>query len=47
MKEKDMEKIAEIIDNTVKYRKDEDRLSDCAKDVAKLIKKFPLYPELG
>jgi glycine hydroxymethyltransferase len=47
MKEKDMEKIAEIIDNAVKYRKDADRLSDCAKNVAKLIKKFPLYPELG
>ena len=46
MKEKEMEKIAEIINNTIKYRKDTDRLAGCTKEVEKLIKKFPLYPEL-
>ena len=46
MKEKDMEKIADIIDSAIKYREDMDKLSKCAKDVAKLIKRFPLYPEL-
>ncbi|MCX5692396.1 MAG: serine hydroxymethyltransferase [Candidatus Omnitrophica bacterium] len=47
MKEKDMEKIAEIIDSAIKYRQDEGKSEKCAKDVAKLIKKFPLYPELN
>lgn len=47
MKEKDMEKIAEIIDSAIKYRQDEGKLEKCAKDTAKLIKKFPLYPELN
>ncbi|PIP67559.1 MAG: serine hydroxymethyltransferase [Candidatus Omnitrophica bacterium CG_4_9_14_0_2_um_filter_42_8] len=46
MKEKDMEKIAQIIDKAIKYREDPDKLDECAKDVARLIKKFPLYPEL-
>mgnify|MGYP001585865791 FL=1 len=47
MKEKDMEKIAQIINKAIKYRDDHDKLAQCAKDVARLIKKFPLYPELG
>ena len=47
MKEKDMEKIAQIISKAIKYRDDQDKLDECAKDVAKLIKKFPLYPELN
>ena len=47
MKEKDMEKIADIINSAVKYRKDIAKLGECAKDVAKLIKKFPLYTELN
>ena len=41
-----MEEIARIIDRAIKYRQDKDKLSQCTKDVAKLIKKFPLYPEL-
>jgi len=47
MKEKDMEIIAHIINNAIKYRDDQDKLGDCEKEVAKLIKKFPLYPELS
>ena len=47
VKEKDMERIAEIIDSAIKYRQDEGKLEKCAKDTAKLVKKFPLYPELG
>ena len=47
MKEKDMEKIAEIIDSAIKYRQDEGKLEKCAKDTARLIKKFPLYTELN
>jgi glycine hydroxymethyltransferase len=47
MKEKDMEKIADIINSAVKYRKDIGKLGECAKDVARLIKKFPLYTELN
>ncbi|MDP2981610.1 MAG: serine hydroxymethyltransferase [Candidatus Omnitrophota bacterium] len=46
MKEKDMEKIADIITRAIKYRKDIGKLSECAKDVARLVKRFPLYPEL-
>jgi len=46
MKEKDMEKIAQIITSAIKYRDDQDKLLECKKDVEKLIKKFPLYPEL-
>jgi len=46
MKEKDMEKIAQIITNAIKYRDDRDKLLECKKDVEKLIKKFPLYPDL-
>jgi len=46
MKENDMEKIAQIINKAIKYRDDQDKLAQCAKDVARLIKKFPLYPEL-
>ncbi|MDP2921995.1 MAG: serine hydroxymethyltransferase [Candidatus Omnitrophota bacterium] len=47
MKEKDMEKIAQIINNAIRYRDDESKLSQCAKDVKKIIKRFPLYPELN
>ncbi|MEK6732372.1 MAG: serine hydroxymethyltransferase [Candidatus Omnitrophota bacterium] len=46
MKEKEMEKIAEIINNVVKHMENPGKLEECAKDVARLIKKFPLYPEL-
>ncbi|MBU1912396.1 MAG: serine hydroxymethyltransferase [Candidatus Omnitrophica bacterium] len=46
MKENDMEKIAQIISKAIKYRDDQDKLAQCTKDVARLIKKFPLYPEL-
>ncbi len=47
MNEKDMEKIAQIINNAIKYRDYQDKLNECKKDVEKLIKKFPLYPELN
>ncbi len=47
MNEKDMEKIAQIINNAIKYRDYQDKLSECEKDVEKLIKKFPIYPELN
>ncbi len=47
MKEKDMEKIARIINNAIKYRDSEDKLEGCKKDVEKLVKKCPLYPELN
>ncbi len=46
MKEKEMEGIAKIIDNAIEHREDSDRLAACAKDVARLIKAFPLYPGL-
>ena len=46
MKEKDMGKIAQIINSAIKYRNDQDKLFECKKDVEKLIKKFPLYPDL-
>jgi glycine hydroxymethyltransferase len=47
IKEKEMEIIAGIIDRAITYRQDEDRLSEYAKDVAMLIKRFPLYPGLS
>lgn len=47
MKEKEMEKIANIIDEAISYRENMDKLGECAKDVTNLIKKFPLYPELN
>ncbi|MFA5388556.1 MAG: serine hydroxymethyltransferase [Candidatus Omnitrophota bacterium] len=46
MEENDMKKIAQLIDCAVKYREDAGKLEGCAKDVAKLIRRFPLYPEL-
>jgi glycine hydroxymethyltransferase len=46
MKETEMEKIARIITKAIKYRDCSGKLCECAKDVARLIKKFPLYPEL-
>jgi glycine hydroxymethyltransferase len=47
MKENEMEKIAEIIASAIKNRGDKDKSGECVKEVKKLIKKFPLYPELG
>jgi glycine hydroxymethyltransferase len=46
MREKDMEKIAQIINDAIEYRDCQDKLNECKKDVASLIKKFPLYPKL-
>lgn len=47
MKEKEMEKIAQIIGSAIKNIDSQDKLDECAKDVKKLIKRFPLYPELN
>ncbi|MBI3316486.1 MAG: serine hydroxymethyltransferase, partial [Candidatus Omnitrophica bacterium] len=46
MKEAEMEKIAELIDQTLKAPTDEANLSKVRTNVEALTKKFPLYPEL-
>jgi len=46
MKEKEMGTIADIINGAITYRQDDAKLNQCAKEVGKLIKRFPLYPEL-
>ncbi|MBI3306778.1 MAG: serine hydroxymethyltransferase [Candidatus Omnitrophica bacterium] len=46
MKEAEMEKIAELIDQTLKAPADESNLSKVRASVEDLTKKFPLYPEL-
>lgn len=46
MKEKEMAKIAELIDTTLKMRKNEKKLSSVKKEVRKLTGKFPLYKDL-
>ncbi len=47
MKEAEMDKIAEFINNVVNNYKDEDKLSSIRKEVRELCDKFPLYPELA
>jgi glycine hydroxymethyltransferase len=46
MKEKEMELIAELIDETLKAPEDEASLSKVRSRVEALTQKFPLYPEL-
>ncbi|MGB2706351.1 MAG: serine hydroxymethyltransferase [Candidatus Omnitrophota bacterium] len=46
MKEKEMAKIAELIDGTLKMRKNSAKLSSVKKEVRKLTGKFPLYKDL-
>ena len=46
MKEKEMELIAELIDETLKAPEDEANLSKVRSRVEALTRKFPLYPEL-
>lgn len=47
MKEKEMEKIASLINDAITYRQDKNKLKKCSEEVTKLIKRFPLYPELS
>ena len=47
MKEEDMKKIAELMDQAIIHRTDESKLSEIRSGVEELIKKFPLYKELG
>ncbi|HNX69579.1 MAG TPA: serine hydroxymethyltransferase [Candidatus Omnitrophota bacterium] len=46
MKEKDMELIAELIDQTLKSPEDKTNLASVRSRVEALTKKYPLYPEL-
>jgi len=46
MKEKDMEEIADLIDQTLQNHQDENRLDGIRKRVTILTKKYPLYSEL-
>ncbi len=46
MKEEQMKEIADIIEQTLKFPKDEAVLKSSRQRVEKLIKRFPLYPEL-
>lgn len=46
MKEKEMELIAELIDETLKAPSEEDNLAKVLSQVKTLTQKFPLYPEL-
>lgn len=46
MKENDMEKIAELIDQAITHRSDEVILEKVKKEVLSLTKKFPLYKNL-
>ena len=44
MKEPQMKKIAELIDEVVSHREDKKVIKGVRKKVAELTKKFPLYP---
>jgi glycine hydroxymethyltransferase len=46
MKEKEMELIAELIDETLKHPADENHLQKIRDRVSELTARFPLYPEL-
>ncbi len=43
MKESEMKKIAELIDEAISYKDDEDVLADIRKKVDQITRKFPLY----
>ena len=45
VKEKDMGKIAEFIDNAINVREDENKLRSIKKEVKEFLKAFPLYEE--
>lgn len=47
MKEKEMERIAGIIDKAIRYRNEPAKLKGCVREVSDLVKRFPLYPELA
>ena len=47
MKEPQMRKIAELIDETIKAKDNPDRIKAIHKEVIALTKKFPLYPQLA
>ena len=46
MKEKEMERISELIDEVITHREDEKVIAKVRKEVEELTKKFPLYPGL-
>jgi glycine hydroxymethyltransferase len=46
IKEAEIEKIADLIDRTIKFRNDNTKLKEIKKEVSVLTNKFPLYPEL-
>lgn len=46
MKEKEMEKVAGLIDSAIVHHTDEAKLQKVKADVLKLTKEFPLYPNL-
>ncbi len=46
MKEKEMDKIVDLIDRVFSSKADEEIIKQVRKEVARLTKKFPLYPEL-
>ena len=47
MKESEMEIIAELIDKTIHFFNDEEKLDRIRKDVKELLDKFPLYEEIS
>jgi len=47
MKEPEMQEIGELINLALTNRKDASLLKKGSERVTKLIKKFPLYPEIG
>ena len=47
MKEEEMKIIASWIDEAIKNKDNEEKLAEIKKEVIKLSKKFPLYPELN
>jgi glycine hydroxymethyltransferase len=46
IKEAEIDQIADLIDRTIKKRNEAQELKEIKKEVLKLTKKFPLYPEL-
>jgi glycine hydroxymethyltransferase len=46
IKEHEIDIIASLIDDTIVHRENEDKLQEVKKQVLKLTKRFPLYPEL-
>jgi glycine hydroxymethyltransferase len=47
MKEEDMETVVDFLDMALMSANDDHKLEGIARDVNELMKKFPLYPELG